>query len=692
MRGKISLGKKWTYIVMLISILIIGGLNSRYAFGSTTNSVTERIAGSNRFETSVAISKAGFSTATTVIIASGLDYPDALAASSLSKLKNAPILLTGKDALETSTLEEIKRLKATTALLVGGVGVVGTGIEDQLTKLGVTFTRIGGSDRYDTSKKVAEIIGVNNGAIIVGQSDFPDALSITPIAAIKKMPILLSPRDALNPNIAKFINDSTMPIPKTYLVGGSGVLDAAIEGTVPNSKRLSGNDRYITNLSINQEFAKDMKFDKIYLASGKDFPDALSGSALAARNNAPIFLTDGTTLSDDVLKFFKAMKVKQVVILGGTAAVSEELQNNLNDLLKEQVINPIDITLNKLSTDLVVGGTETLLATFNPTNVTNKSLIWTSSKADVVLVDNTGKLTGVGPGTATITCANSDKAVLANCIVNVTGTKVVVEVKAVVLNKTNTSIQVGKDELLVSTISPTNASNKYITWDSSDSSIARVDISGRVTAVSTGSAIITVYSADKKTSGTCNVLVTPAVIDPIPPANTSKIFAIDIGHNAKYDGGAVGIRSEDACTEEVGTIVIQKLKDMGYTVINCAPTNPTSTTNALKQRCDIANAAHADYYLAIHFNIFNGTASGSEIYMGSNKIKTKAQQVLNNLVDLGYVNRGLHDNSRGLYVLKNTNMPAMLVECSFLDSVSDMAAYDPEAIAEALVEGLVSGN
>jgi len=171
------------------------------------------------------------------------------------------------------------------------------------------------------------------------------------------------------------------------------------------------------------------------------------------------------------------------------------------------------------------------------------------------------------------------------------------------------------------------------------------------------------------------------------------IYAIDIGHNVpKYDSGAVGIKTEDACNKEVGTLVIKKLTDLGYTVINCSPINATSLIDSLQQRCDIANAAHADYFMSIHFNIFNGAAQGSEVFMGSDRIKVKATQVLANLASLGFTNRGTYDNSRGLYVLSHTNMPAMLVECAFLDSASDMAKYDADKIADALVNGLLTGN
>jgi N-acetylmuramoyl-L-alanine amidase len=254
-----------------------------------------------------------------------------------------------------------------------------------------------------------------------------------------------------------------------------------------------------------------------------------------------------------------------------------------------------------------------------------------------------------------------------------------VNVTTVSLNKTTDDLLVGAIDILIATVSPTNAINQAVTWNSSNIAIVTVDNTGKLTAVSAGTATITVAASKGSPMATCNVIV-----------RKKLTFAIDIGHNSNYDSGAVGIRSEDITNKEVGTRVMQKLFNLGYNVIDCSPTNATSTTNSLQQRCDIANAANADYYVSIHFNKFDGTASGSEVWIYPNGIRTKAQLVLNNLASLGYINRGIKYGE--LYVLRNTNMPAMLIECSFLDSVSDMARYDPDAIADAIVNGLIAGN
>jgi N-acetylmuramoyl-L-alanine amidase len=168
-------------------------------------------------------------------------------------------------------------------------------------------------------------------------------------------------------------------------------------------------------------------------------------------------------------------------------------------------------------------------------------------------------------------------------------------------------------------------------------------------------------------------------------------YAIDIGHNANFDSGATGIKQEDVLTKEVGLKVISKLRNLGYNVIDCSPSNTTSVNDSLQQRVDKANKGNADYFMSIHFNKFNGQAKGTEIYAASDLMLDKATKILNNMVALGYYRRSIHLDSN-FFVVKYTTMPSILVECSFVDNVEDMNRYNSEDIANALVNGLISSN
>lgn len=164
-------------------------------------------------------------------------------------------------------------------------------------------------------------------------------------------------------------------------------------------------------------------------------------------------------------------------------------------------------------------------------------------------------------------------------------------------------------------------------------------------------------------------------------------FGIDIGHNVSPDTGARGIKFEDHLTKDVGTRLIQKLKSKNHQVVNCTPSSAGSVLDSVAKRVSIANWHRVDVFVSIHFNAFNGSANGTEVFALSDTAKRIAQPVLNKIVDLGFFNRRVKDGSH-LYVLRNTRMPAILVESCFCDSEKDMALFDAEAIATAIAEGL----
>lgn len=402
---------KKTINIALCILLILGIFNSSPVFALTTSIETTRLAGNDRYATSVAVSQAGWTLADTVIISTGLNYPDALAASALTKSKNAPILLTNPNAMDQAVINEIKRLNSTKAILVGGTGVIGTGVENQLKVLGLSISRINGSNRYDTSVKIADMIGTGNGIIVATGSNFPDALSIAPIAAIKSIPIILSPSSSLDQNVSTFLAGKSVPV--SYIIGGTTVLSDSLALSLPNSKRLSGSDRYTTNLKIVNEFSADLNFDTVYLATGLNFPDALSGSAIAAKNNSPIILTGKDSISQDTINFIKSKGVKHIVILGGTSVVSQNVVDAING-----IIHPSSVSLNKTSLNLIAGDTYTLSATVSPSNATNQAVTWTSSNGNAS-VDNSGKITALRAGTATITARTTDGNLAASCNVTI---------------------------------------------------------------------------------------------------------------------------------------------------------------------------------------------------------------------------------------------------------------------------------
>ncbi|MEI6736857.1 MAG: sialate O-acetylesterase [Pseudomonadota bacterium] len=167
--------------------------------------------------------------------------------------------------------------------------------------------------------------------------------------------------------------------------------------------------------------------------------------------------------------------------------------------------SPIPVTglsIGKTSATIKVPLTLQLTAVVSPANAANKAVKWTSSNTKVATVSSTGKVTAKGPGTATITVKTVSGAFAKTCKV-----KVLMPVKSVKLNKTSISLAKGKTSQLKATVSPTNASNKKVTWKSSNTKIVTVSSTGLVKTKAKGTAYVTVITSDGKKTARCKVSV-----------------------------------------------------------------------------------------------------------------------------------------------------------------------------------------
>ena len=165
-------------------------------------------------------------------------------------------------------------------------------------------------------------------------------------------------------------------------------------------------------------------------------------------------------------------------------------------------------------------------------------------------------------------------------------------------------------------------------------------------------------------------------------------IVIDLGHGVGSDRGAVGYISEETIINEVGSKVITKLRALGHTVIETRPSSCSGLTNSLSQRCEKANNNNCDIFLSIHANAGGGV--GTEIFTYQGREVDWARRILNNVVTLGFRNRGIKGNS--LYVTNHTSMTSALLEVCFVDNQSDVNLYKSigsEKIANAIVKGLV---
>lgn len=190
-------------------------------------------------------------------------------------------------------------------------------------------------------------------------------------------------------------------------------------------------------------------------------------------------------------------------------------------------ISAAGVKLNKSKLDIAMGSSETLAATVLPSNAANKSVYWVSSDPSIAKVDRSGKVTAVGAGSAKIAAVSIDGNISGQCDVNVVDRSI--HVTGVVLNKNSSIIQVNSSEVLTATIFPYEASNKNITWASSDSQVASVDQSGRVTALKTGTARITATTQDGSKTDFCDFTVNPVQIDTTGVTLNKSILNLSVG-------------------------------------------------------------------------------------------------------------------------------------------------------------------
>ncbi|MBR2066697.1 MAG: Ig-like domain-containing protein [Solobacterium sp.] len=170
---------------------------------------------------------------------------------------------------------------------------------------------------------------------------------------------------------------------------------------------------------------------------------------------------------------------------------------------KVTVTQPVTgVSLNKTSASLNIGATLALSATVKPTNANNKNVTWASSNTKVATVDANGKVSAKAKGSATITVTTKDGSKKATCKITVKQ-----PVTSVTLNKTSETVNKGKTVTLTATVKPDNADNKAVTWASSNTSVATVDASGKVTAKANGTAKITVTTKDGKKTATYTITV-----------------------------------------------------------------------------------------------------------------------------------------------------------------------------------------
>ena len=296
---------------------------------------TTRIYGQTQYDTALEISKNGWHQASTAVLATGVNFPDALTGTVLAHKVQGPLLLTEPGRLNPGVAAELRRLGVRDVYLLGGTAALSTAVEQALNDQGIAAQRLSGWNQYGTAAAIAAASApISREAFLVNGDRFPDALSISSYAAAQGIPILLTRSNSLPQETADII--ARLNIREVTFIGGSAVLNdslieelAGLPQPVTVKARLAGNDRYETNTIVLNQFP--FSTSTIYAATGENFPDALAGAALAARNNAPILLLPPSQLGVSTTAYLNDKRAggSSFTIFGGWGAVSNEMENIL---------------------------------------------------------------------------------------------------------------------------------------------------------------------------------------------------------------------------------------------------------------------------------------------------------------------------------------------------------------------------
>lgn len=335
---------------VLLSAALVLGVYSANPISSEAAATEQVLAGSNRHSTAVQVSQKGWSSAENVVLVNDSAIADALAATPLAEELNAPILLTGKNKLNSTTKSEIERLGAQNIYLIGGESVLSDNLSAEIS--GRTY-RISGSSREKTAlaivKKINELNHVKTIAVVNGTTGLADAVSIASVAAEKDMAIILSnPKSGISAS-KDFINSTG--IEKSYVIGGDKAVPNYVMSSLPEAERVSGSNRNDTNAKVIEKFYPSNSLNNIYVAKNGSkntgqLIDALAVGVLAAKNSSPVLIVS-TSLSSSQRNVVGSKEIGIVTRVGGNG--NESAFEEVKEL---QGIKPAELKLptNALTT------------------------------------------------------------------------------------------------------------------------------------------------------------------------------------------------------------------------------------------------------------------------------------------------------------------------------------------------------
>ncbi len=498
-------------------------------------------------------------------------------------------------------------------------------VNKYLRKTSSPITELTGSDRYETAVKISKE-GWKNGSdkvVIINGDVSIDGIISTPLATTYNAPILLVEKNNV-PNSVK--SELKRLNPKDIIIIGdenaiSKTTANQIKSTVNASQtRLNGSNRYETSLLIAKEIDKNHDVEKVYItnANGGEV-DALTIAAKAGQDKQPIILTDKDSITDNTYKWLKSEDLQNAYFIGGPQMISTNVINKVNGITKDSVTN-----------NRVYG------ADRHETNANVIKKFYTDDELEAVLVAKSDVLVdalAAGP-----LAANLKSPIL-------------------ITPKTYVSAY-HKDNL------EAKSANKVY------------KIGGGLTS----KVMSSIASSLSKHNTT-----------PTEPGNSGgKTVMIDPGHGGSAPGNSSGGMIEKDYNLNTSLATTEYLRSKGFNVIM---TRDTDKTLSLGNRTALSNSLKPDLFTSIHYNgSTNKQGHGVEVFYklkdkNGGTTKTVATNILNRILEkFKLTNRGIKtrvlpsDSTKDyLYVLRSNDMPAVLVECAFLDNENDMSLINSSA-------------
>lgn len=316
-------------------IEIIPSTGQSQAAAAKLSSLT-RLAGSNRYETAVEVSKNIYDSSSWAVLTNGNSYLDTLTSIPLASALDGPSLFSGRDRLDPATRAELERLGVKNVYLVGGTSAIRPQIESDLRDMGIISTRISGKDAVDTAINVAAELNKYvsfDRAIVADASNFADALASSPLAAKENIPILFVENSKIDQDSLKRVR--ALGIGSITVVGGPSSISNESTRILENNgvgvERIYGANRYETALNFADKYFKDAK--NLVIASGQTWPDAVIGGLLASDYESALILTQKDSnpqgLKDQVAKLAGG----NIFVLGGENTINSSVYREIDSFI-----------------------------------------------------------------------------------------------------------------------------------------------------------------------------------------------------------------------------------------------------------------------------------------------------------------------------------------------------------------------